>query len=77
MIETLFKNQTKAKEHFLSPRFQERESFLKVMKQKGRCLRSLQMTADYLLFAVQTLNLNDNNNGIVRLENIVSSGELW
>jgi len=77
MIETLFKNQTKAKEHFLSPRFQERESFLKVMKQKGRCLRSLQMTADYLLFAVQTLNLNDNNNGIVRLEDIVSSGELW
>lgn len=77
MIETLFKNPTKAKAHLLSPRLQERKSFLKVMKQKGRCLRSLQMAADYLLFAVQTLDLNDNNNGIVRLEDIVSSGELW
>ena len=76
MIETLFKNPTKAKTHLLSPQLQERESFLKVMKQKGRCLRSLQMAADYLLFAVHTLDLNDNN-GIVRLEDIVSSGELW
>lgn len=76
MIETLFKNPTKAKMHLLSPLLQERESFLKVMKQKGRCLKSLQMAADYLLFAVQTLDLNDNN-GIVRLEEIVSSGELW
>lgn len=33
------------------------------------------MAADYLLFAAQTLDLNDNN-GIVRLEDIVSSGEL-
>lgn len=76
MIETLFKNPTKAKTHLLSPRLQEREYFLKVMKQKGRCLISLQMAADYLLFAVQTLDLNDNNE-IVRLEEIVSSGELW
>ncbi|MGE4283833.1 MAG: hypothetical protein AB7G87_08945 [Clostridia bacterium] len=66
----------KAKTHLLSPRLQERESFLKVMKQKGRCLRSLQMAAEYLLFAVHTLDLNDNN-GIVRLEDIVSSGEFW
>ncbi len=77
MIETLFKTPTKAKVHLLSPRLQERESFLKAMKQKGRCLRSLQMAADYLLFAVQTLDLNDNNNGIVRLADIVSSGALW
>lgn len=77
MIETLFKNPTKAKTHFLSPLLQERESFLKVMKQKGRCLRSLQMAADYLLFAIQILDLNDNNNEIVRLEDILSSGELW
>ncbi len=76
MIETLFKNPMKAKTHLLSPRLQERESFLKVMKQKGRCLRSLQMAAEYLLFAVHTLDLNDNN-GIVRLEDIVSSGEFW
>jgi Site-specific recombinase XerD len=76
MIETLFKNPMKAKTHLLSPRLQERESFLKVMKQKGLCLRSLQMAADYLLFAVHTLDLNDNN-GIVRLEDIVSSGEFW
>lgn len=77
MIETLFKKPRKAKEHLLSPRLQERESFLNVMKQKGRCLRSLQMAADYHLFAVQTLGLNDNNNKIVRLEDIVSSGKLW
>ena len=77
MIETLFKNPTKAKTHFLSPLLQERESFLKVMKQKGRCLRSLQMAADYLLSAIQILDLNDNNNEIVRLEDILSSGELW
>lgn len=76
MIKTLFKNPTKAKTHLLSPLLQERESFLKVMKQKGRCLRSLQMAADYLLFAVHTLDLNDSNE-IVRLEDIVSSGELW
>lgn len=76
MIETLFKNPTKAKLHLLSPLPQERESFLKVMKQKGRCLRSLQMAADYLLFAIQTLALNDNHR-IVRLEDIMSSGKLW
>lgn len=76
MIETLFKNPTKAKLHLLSPLLQERESFLKVMKQKGRCLRSLQMAADYLLFAIQTLALNDNHR-IVRLEDIMSSGKLW
>ena len=35
------------------------------------------MAADFLLFAVQTLDLNDNSNEIVRLEDIVSSGELW
>lgn len=77
MIEILFKNSTKAKVHLLSPRLQERESFLEEMKQKGRCLRSLQMAADYLLFAVRTLDLNDNSNEVVRLEYIVSSGELW
>lgn len=77
MIEILFKNPRKAKVHLLSPRLQERELFLEEMKQKGRCLRSLQMAADFLLFAVQTLDLNDNSNEIVRLEDIVSSGELW
>ncbi len=35
------------------------------------------MAADYLLFAVQSLDLDDNSNRIVRLEDIVSSGKLW
>jgi integrase/recombinase XerD len=77
MIEILFKKPTKTKKHLLSPLLQERESFLKEMNQKGRCLRSMQMAADFLLFAVHTLDLNDKQNEIVKLEDIVLSGESW
>jgi len=33
------------------------------------------MAADYLLYAVESLELKDGNNGIVKLEEIVSSGD--
>src|SRR5690554_365312 len=77
MIETLFQNQIKIQEHLSSPLLKEREAFITLKKNKGRCLRSLQMTADYLLFAVKNLNLAQNEQRIVKLEEIIACRDTW
>ena len=77
MIETLFQNQIKVQEHLGSPLLNEREAFIKLKKDKGRCLRSLQMTADYLLFAVKNLNLGRNMPKIVKLKEITAFRDVW
>src|SRR5690554_6617295 len=77
MIETLFQNQIKIQEHLSSPLLKEREAFITLKKDKGRCLRSLQMTADYLLFAVKNLNLGKSKSRIVKLEEIIACRDVW
>lgn len=77
MIETLFQNQIKIQEHLSAPLLKEREGFITLKKDKGRCLRSLQMTADYLLFAVKNLNLGKSKPRIVKLEEIMACRAVW
>jgi len=77
MIETLFQNQIKIQEHLSAPLLKEREGFITLKKDKGRCLRSLQMTADYLLFAVKNLNLGKSKPRIVKLEEIIACRAVW
>ena len=77
MIETLFQNQIKIQDHLDSPLLNERETFIKLKKDKGRCLRSLQMTADYLLFAVKNLNLDKSMPRIVKLKEIIACRDVW
>lgn len=77
MIETLFQNQIKNQEHLGSPLLNEREAFINLKKEKGRCLRSLQMTADYLLFSVKNLNLDKNMPRIVKLKEIIACRDIW
>ena len=77
MIETLFKNQIKIDEHLNAPLLNEREVFITLKKDKNRCLRSLQMTADYLLFAVKYLNLSEKKPKIIKLEEIIACQNDW
>ena len=77
MIETLFQNQIKIQEHLGAPLLNEREAFITLKKDKGRCLRSLQMTADYLLFAVKNLNLGESMPRIAKLEEIIACRAVW
>lgn len=77
MIKTLFQDKIKIQEHLSSPLLKERIAFISLKKDKGRCLRSLQMTADHLLFAVKNLNLSKNNLRIVNLEEIIACRDVW
>lgn len=61
MIETLFKSKRKVEAHISAPLLPERESFLAKKKGEGNGLRSLQMTADQLLFATLQLQLSDGS----------------
>ncbi len=75
MIEKLFHDSTKVESHKCAPMLMERELYLRNMENQGFCLRYLQMTADYLFFAVKNLDLDSNS--IVSLERIVQSSSEW
>ena len=75
MIEKIFQNPIKVQRHLHAPMFRERDDFICKMHQKGFCLRYLQITADYLLFAVNDLNIDQNE--VVSLERIVQSTSKW
>ena len=51
MIETLFQIKRKVEAHMNAPLLRERELFLVKKQSEGNGIRSLQMTADQLLFA--------------------------
>ena len=61
MIETLFQIKRKVEAHMNAPLLRERELFLVKKQSEGNGIRSLQMTADQLLFA--TLHLSLGNEG--------------
>ena len=75
MIEKIFQNPIKVRRHLHAPMFRERDDFICKMHQKGFCLRYLQITADYLFFAVNDLNIAQNE--VVSLERIVQSTSGW
>lgn len=61
MIETLFKIKSKVDAHMSAPLLRERDSFLTKKKCEGNGIRSLQMTADQLLFATHYLRLSNDS----------------
>lgn len=71
MIETLFQIKGKAEAHMSAPLLQERESFLAKKQAEGNGLRSLQMTADQLLFATLHLPLT-NETAMVELPSLLA-----
>lgn len=71
MIDTLFQIKRKVEAHMSAPLLKERELFLSKKQAKGNGLRSLQMTADQLLFATRHLSLN-NETVMVDLSNILA-----
>ena len=71
MIETLFQIKGKVEAHMSAPLLQERESFLAKKQAEGNGLRSLQMTADQLLFATIHLSLT-NATTMVGLTDVVA-----
>lgn len=75
MIENLFQNPNKVQRHLDAPMFRERDNFICKMHQRGLCLRYLQITADYLFFAANNLNIRPNE--VVSLERIVQSTSEW
>ena len=75
MIEKIFQNPIKVQRHLRATMFRERDDFISKMHQKGFCLRYMQITADYLFFAVNDLNFVQNE--VVSLERIVQSTSRW
>lgn len=71
MIDTLFQIKRKVEAHVSAPLLRERESFLSKKQSEGNGLRSLQMTADQLLFATLHLPLT-NETVMVDLSNILA-----
>lgn len=61
MIETLFQIKRKVEAHMNAPPLRERELFLAKKQPEGNSIRSLQMTAEQLLFA--TIHLPLANEG--------------
>ena len=57
MIDTPFQIKRKVEAHMNAPLLKERELFLSKKQAKGNGLRSLQMTADQLLYAIHYLSL--------------------
>lgn len=55
MIDALFQIKRKVEAHMNAPLLRERDSFLSKKQSEGNGLRSLQMTADQLLFATHHL----------------------
>lgn len=71
MIDTLFQTKRKVEAHMSAPLLREREAFLSKKQAEGNGLRSLQMTADQLLFATIHLSLT-NETVMVDLSNILA-----
>lgn len=76
MIETLFQIKGKVEAHMSAPLLQERESFLAKKQSEGNGIRSLQMTADQLLFATLHLPLT-NVTATVGLPDILSMQRVY
>ena len=70
MIETLFQIKRKVEAHMNAPLLREREQFLVKKQSEGNGIRSLQMTADQLLFATLHLSLG-NEGSMVSLSEIM------
>ena len=77
MFEKIYLNELKLHEHLEAPLQKEREEFLSNMERQGFCLRYLQMTSNYLLFAVQELHLRDEAKEVVSFESIEAAGQAW
>lgn len=70
MIETLFQIKRKIEAHMSAPLLRERELFLAKKQSEVNGIRSLQMTADQLLFATLHLPLT-NEDATVSLSEIL------
>ena len=77
MFEKIYLSESKLRKHLEAPLLKEREEFLSHMEEKGLCLRYLQITSTYLLFAVQTLHLKDEAKEVVPFESIQAAGQKW
>lgn len=77
MIKTLFKKTSKIESHLNASLLKERIMFLEKMKKNGNGLRSIQITADYLLFAVNNLHLKDDILERISLHQIKACGLLF
>jgi len=77
MFEKIYFNESILRKHLEAPLLKEREVFLLRMEEKGFCLRYLQMVSEYLLFAVQTLHLKDEEKEVVSFESIQAAGQKW
>ena len=65
------------RKHLDAPLLNERIVFLLQMEEKGNSLRSLQITSNYLLFAVRVLHLKDDTKDVVSFERIQLAGREW
>lgn len=77
MFEKIYFKDSNLRKHLEAPLLKEREEFLSHMEEKGLCLRYLQITSKYLLFAVQALHLKDESKEVVLLESIREAGQKW
>jgi site-specific recombinase XerD len=77
MFEKIYLKESNLRKHLGFPLQKEREAFLVQMEEKGACLRYLQMSSAYLLFAVQALHLKDDNKEVVSFESIQATGHEW
>ncbi|MDD4220493.1 MAG: tyrosine-type recombinase/integrase [Sphaerochaetaceae bacterium] len=77
MFEKIYLKKTNLRKHLEAPLLKEREEFLSHMEKKKLCLRYLQITSKYLLFAVQELHLKDEAKVIVSFDSIREAGQKW
>lgn len=77
MIEKIYSKEPNLHFHLDAPLLKEREEYLIQMQEKGCSLRYLQMISEYLLFAVNALELKDNIHELVPLVCIFKTGKEW
>lgn len=77
MIERIFHYKSYLQRHLDAPLLQEREAYIKNMYERGICRNRMLSTANYLLFFVQGLKLNDNSKEPISLEEISKCVHVW
>ena len=77
MFEKIYLKESNLRKHLDAPLLNERMKFLSQMQEKGNCLRYLQITSKYLLFAVKALYLKDDSKEVVSFESIQLAGQEW
>jgi integrase/recombinase XerD len=77
MFEKIYLKESNLRKHLETPLLKEREEFLSHMEEKRLCLRYLQITSKYLLFAVHALHLKDEAKEVVAFECIQAAGQKW